>query len=108
MKMFRSIWKSQVNNKDINLGITQSKKDINSSNHFIYLSELECGKSAKVAKIQGDPALMDKLRAMGIYEGTIILKKGAIPAKGPVIVEKGTMQFALGYDIAEKILVECL
>jgi hypothetical protein len=31
-----------------------------------------------------------------------------IKIDGNVIVEKGTMQFALGYDIAEKILVECL
>jgi len=102
--MFKSIWKCQVKNKDI----IQFEENLENGNHFIYLSELECGESVRVAKLQGSHALIGKLKAMGIFAGTIILKKSAIPAKGPIIVEKGAMQFALGYDIAEKILVERL
>jgi len=102
--MFKNIWKHLVKNKDT----TQLEDNIANSNHFIYLSELECGKSAKVIKLQGSSVLISKLNAMGIFEGTIILKKFAISAKGAIIVEKGAMQFALGYDIAEKILVERL
>lgn len=106
--MFEYIWKHKPVNKNLNSDVTKTENDIDNRDHFIHLSELECGKYAKVIKIQSNPALKDKLEAMGIYEGTIILKKSAIPAKGPVIVEKGSMQFALGYDITENILVECL
>ncbi len=102
--MFKSIWKNRV--KDGN--ITQFKNKIVSSNPFICLSELECGKSAKIIKLQGNPVLVGKLKAMGIFSGTTIFKKSAIPAKGSIIVEKGVMQFALEYNIAEKILVERL
>lgn len=102
--MFEGIWKFKWRNK----GITQLKNNTDGNIHFICLSELECGKLVKVIKLQGNHVLINKLNAMGIFEGSTILKKSAISAKGPVIVEKGSMQFALGYDIAEKILVECL
>lgn len=104
--MFKSILKHQIKHKDIDLKTTLSENNIDSNNHFIYLSDLECGQSAKVIKLQGNRELMGKLNAMGIFAGTIILKKSAIPAKGPIVVEKGAMQFALGYNIAKKILVE--
>ncbi|MDF2882479.1 MAG: FeoA domain [Clostridiaceae bacterium] len=102
--MFKSIWKQQVKNKDM----TNLENNIVNSNNYIYLYQLECGKSAKVIKLQGNGVLIGKLKNMGIFPGTIILKKSAILAKGPIIVEKGAMQFALGYDIAKKILVERL
>ncbi|MDV3427998.1 MAG: ferrous iron transport protein A [Bacillota bacterium] len=105
--MIKNIWKREIKNKGINSDKAQLDKDITGS-YSIRLSELQCGNSAKVIKLQGNGVLMDKLKAMGIYAGTIIVKKSAIPAKGPIIVEKGAMQFALGYDIAKNILVECL
>lgn len=105
--MLKNIWKYQVKSKDINLDLKQIDNKA-SSNHSICLSELECGNSAKVIKIEGNRVLVDKLKAMGIYTGTTILKKSAIPSKGPIIVEKGAMQFAFGYDIAENIFVERL
>ena len=72
----------------------------------IKLVELENGKSARVYKFQGSPVLTGKLRSMGIVPGTIIVKKSAILAKGPVVVKKGSVQFAVGYDMAQNILVE--
>jgi Fe2+ transport system protein FeoA len=72
----------------------------------INLTELETGRPAKVRKLQGSPALTARLRSMGIHPGTLIIKKSAILAKGPIVVEKGSMQFAVGYDMAENILVE--
>lgn len=102
--MFKKIWKHQLKNKDI----TQFENNIVNSSPFICLSKLPCGESAKVIKLQGNPALVGKLKAMGIFAGSIIFKKSAIPAKGSIIVEKSVMQFALGYNIAENILVERL
>jgi Fe2+ transport system protein FeoA len=73
---------------------------------IINLAELECGNPAKVLNLKGSHALIGRLEAMGILPGAIIIKKSAIPAKGPIIVEKGATQFALGYDTAQNILVE--
>lgn len=101
--MFKSIFKRQVKDKTV----AQLKNSID-NNHYIYLSELECGKYARITKFENNTILIDKLNAMGIFSGTIILKKSALPAKGSIIIERGTMQFALGYNIAEKILVERL
>lgn len=86
----------------------QSKSDMQRHSDSVNLAELENGNFAKVLDFLGGSALKGKLEAMGILPGTTILKKSAIPAKGPVIVEKGALQFALGYDMAEKILVEPL
>lgn len=106
--MIKNIWNRKIKNKDINSNKTKVYKDATNSNHHVCLAELECGNSVKVIKLQGNRVLIDKLKAMGIYAGTTIIKKSAIPAKGPIIVEKGAMQFALGYDIAERIIVERL
>lgn len=102
--MIKDLWKREIKNEDINFNKTQMDKAY--SSNFLRLSELECGNQAKVIKLQGSPALKNKLQAMGIYTGTVITKKSAIPAKGPIIISKGSMEFALGYDIAEKILVD--
>lgn len=98
------MWKGRVENEKM----TQLKNKIVSSNPFICLSELECGKSAKIIKLQGNPVLVGKLKAMGIFSGSTIIKKSAIPAKGSIIIEKGVMEFAFEYNIAEKIIVERL
>lgn len=102
--MFENIWKNKAKNKSI----AELKNKIVSSNAFICLSELECGRSAKIVEFKGNPVLVGKLKAMGIFSGATIFKKSAIPAKGSIIVEKGVMQFAFEYNIAEKIIVERL
>ncbi len=100
--MFTKIW----NYRGKNHKITQKQNE--PCNNCICLSDLECGNCAKVVRLQGSNALICKLKAMGIFAGTVIEKKSAIPAKGPIIVEKGGTQVALGYEIAEKITVERL
>lgn len=72
----------------------------------INLTQLENGKSAKVIKFQGGHQFVGKLEAMGILPGTIIVKKTASLMKGPIVIEKGEMQFAIGYAMAQKIIVE--
>ncbi len=86
---------------------TLNKTDITqSSTASINLTQLENGKSAKVIKFQGGRHFIDKLEAMGILPGTIIVKKTASLMKGPIVIEKGEMQFAIGYAMAQKIMVE--
>ena len=102
--MFNNKLKFRPKAKKIKTTTTQSEDGL--LPHEINLTELECGNSAKVINLQGSHSLIGKLEAMGILPGTIILKKSAIFANGPIIVEKGALQFALGYDLAQKIVVE--
>lgn len=72
------------------------------------LTQLENGESAKVVELQGGQEVINKLEAMEIIPGAVILKKSASFMKGPVVIEKGNMQFAIGYGMAKKIIVEPL
>lgn len=73
---------------------------------LIDLTQLENGKSAKVAEIQGGAQVTDRLEAMEIVPGTIIVKKSASIMRGPIVIEKGNMQLAIGFGTAQKIKVE--
>lgn len=70
------------------------------------LTQLENGTLAKVIKLRGGHQYADKLEAMEIIPGAIIIKKSASLMKGPIIIEKGNAQFAIGYGMAKKIIVE--
>lgn len=70
------------------------------------VTQLENGGSAKVIEIQGGLQFTGRLYAMGIVPGTIIVKKTAGLMKGPIVIEKGEMQFAIGYGMAQRIMVE--
>lgn len=72
----------------------------------VNLAELQSGRRARVSRLTGSEVLTGRLRAMGILPGTIIVKKSAIMAGGPIVVEKGSTQFAVGRDMAENIIVE--
>lgn len=72
----------------------------------INLTRLKNGQSARVIKVQGDHQFIDRLEAMGILPDTTIVKKSASLMKGPIVIEKGEMQLAIGYEMAQKILVE--
>lgn len=72
----------------------------------INVTQLDNGKSAKVIEFDDNSEVISKLEAMGIIPGAVITKKSAIIAKGPIVIEKGLIQFAIGYDMARKIIVE--
>jgi Fe2+ transport system protein FeoA len=74
----------------------------------IDITQLSNGTSAKVVELDENNEITSKLEAMGIIPGAIITKKSAIISKGPIIIEKDFIQFAIGYDTAQKIIVEPL
>jgi len=78
------------------------------NDHYVDLTQLENGEAAKVVELQGGHQVVNKLEAMEIIPGSVIVKKSASLMKGPVVIEKGNMQFAIGYGMAKKILVEPL
>lgn len=73
---------------------------------LVDLTQLETGRTAVVKELRGGCGRLGKLEAMGIVSGTTVFKKSASIMHGPIILEKGTMQIAIGYEMAKGILVE--
>lgn len=95
-------------NKEQNNAFDQvlDNTDTSQPDFSVNLTQLKTGKSARVVKVQGEHQFIDRLEAMGILPDTIIVKKSASLMKGPIIIEKGEMQLAMGYEMAQKILVK--
>lgn len=72
------------------------------------ITQIDRNKDARVIEIQGGRRVAGRLEGMGIVPGRIIRKKSAAPMKGPIVLEIGTMQAAIGYGMAKKVMVEPL
>lgn len=71
-------------------------------------TQLANGTMGRVIKLSGAGNLAAKLAAMGITPGTVIRKKSDSLLHGPIVIEKGPVQIAIGYGMAQKIMVEPL
>lgn len=71
-------------------------------------TQLVNGTSARVIKLSGGAPFASKLSAMGIEPGSIILKKSNSFLRGPIVIQKGQVQIAIGYKMAQRIVVEPL
>jgi Fe2+ transport system protein A len=72
----------------------------------IMLTQLDNGASAKVMELRGGHQVVGKLEAMGIVPGSTITKNGSSIMKGPIVLKKGPIQIAIGYAMAQRIMVE--
>jgi len=72
----------------------------------VSVTKIGNGDSARVVCVQGDTKGSRQLAAMGIVPGAVITKKGSSPLKGPVVLKKGSTEFAIGYSIALRLLVD--
>ena len=72
------------------------------------LAQLEDGERGKISEISGGQGLTRKLDNMNLYIGKEIMKITRQSRKGPVIVQVGNSQLALGYGIACKIWIEVI
>lgn len=68
------------------------------------LTEVQENTKVKVIKIQGGREICANLLNMGIRinENILLISK----TNGPIIIGKDNLRFAIGKDIAEKIIVE--
>ncbi|OGO83588.1 MAG: hypothetical protein A2Y21_07575 [Clostridiales bacterium GWC2_40_7] len=73
---------------------------------LVDLTRFETGRPALVRELHGGHGMVSRLESMGIVQGSVVLKKSASLMHGPIILEKGTMQIAIGYEMAKGILVE--
>ena len=66
---------------------------------------MQTGQSGRVVEIQGGFGVIDRLNALGIIPGKRITKISSMLARGPVAIQVDRAQLAVGYGMANKIIV---
>ena len=64
------------------------------------------GQSGVVANIEGGHGLVNRLNALGIRPGKRITKFSSMLMRGPVTIQVGNSQVAIGFGMANKIIVK--
>jgi ferrous iron transport protein A len=73
---------------------------------LLTLDQLKAGQTGIVVQISGGHGLIRRLQALGIRSGKRITKVSSMFMRGPVTVQIDSAQFALGFGMAKRILVE--
>jgi len=69
------------------------------------LIKLKNGQSAVVVELKGGHQFTGKLESLGIVPNITIVKKSAGLMRGPIVLSKGAMQIAIGYGLAQRVMV---
>ena len=69
------------------------------------LRQMQIGQSGIVFQIQGGHGLINRLNALGIRPGQRVTKVGSTFMRGPVTIQVGNAQVAIGFGMANKIIV---
>ena len=77
-----------------------------SDSEQITLRQMQAGQSGIVAQIQGGHGLINRLSALGIRPGKKITKVGSMFMRGPVTVQLDSTQVAIGFGMANKVIVK--
>jgi len=72
----------------------------------ITLFDLESGKKATIKRLDDGVEFRKKLTSLNIRVGKTIRKITAQPLHGPVVIEIGNTEAAIGMNMAKKIVVE--
>ena len=72
----------------------------------ITLRQMQPGQSAKVVRVQGGHGMVNRLSALGIRPGKRITKISSMLMRGPVTIQSGQTQLAIGFGMAGRIIVE--
>jgi ferrous iron transport protein A len=83
-----------------------SKKPVESMGKRISLARMRAGQKGNIIRISGGHGITGKLEALGIREGQEIKKISEQWMRGPVLLQHGNTQLALGFGLASKVLVE--
>jgi len=73
---------------------------------IVSLAELASGQTGIVISLEGGRGMMRRLAAMGLYRGAAITKTSSQPFRGPVSVQVGNTEVALGFGLARRVMVE--
>jgi len=67
---------------------------------------MRAGQSGKVIQVQGGVGLASRLSALGVRPGKKITKVSSMLMRGPVTIQLGSMRVAVGFGMANRIIVE--
>lgn len=73
---------------------------------LVTLHQMRAGQSGKVVQIQGGVGLASRLSALGVRPGKKITKVSSMLMRGPVTIQLGSMRVAVGFGMANRIIVE--
>ena len=72
----------------------------------ITLNKMQRGQSGRVLQIEGGHGLVNRLSALGIMPGKKITKISSMLMRGPVTIEVDRVQVAIGFGMANRIIIE--
>ncbi len=72
----------------------------------VTLRQMQSGQSGKVVQVQGGYGLVNRLNALEIRPGKKITKVSSMLMRGPVTIQVGNARVAIGFGMANKIIVE--
>lgn len=72
----------------------------------ISVVDMNAGETGKIVGLQGGHGMMRNLESMGIRIGTQIKKVSQQLMSGPVVVSHGNTQVAIGFGMAQRVMVE--
>ena len=70
------------------------------------LNQLPQNKKAIIKAINGGRGLIRRLNSLGVFPGKLIYKTSSGIARGPVVFKCGATELAIGFGMAQKIIVE--
>ena len=72
----------------------------------ITLARMQTGQSGTIVQIQGGYGLINRFNSLGIRPGKRITKASSMIMRGPVTIEVDRAQVAIGFGMANRIIVE--
>ena len=70
------------------------------------LARMQNGQSGTIVEIVGGRHMVDRLNALGVRPGQKVTKVSSMLMRGPVTVRLGNAQMAIGFGMANKIVIE--
>jgi ferrous iron transport protein A len=72
------------------------------------LTDAEIGATVKITGFTHKEGLRAKLNQYGLYQGDVARVLRAAPFGGPLLIEVGGREIALGKDLAAQVVVEAV
>ena len=68
--------------------------------------QMQSGQSGKIVEIRGGHGLVTRLDALGVRPGKKVTKVSSMLMRGPVTIQVGHTQVAVGFGMAGRIIVK--
>ena len=77
-----------------------------SDSKIVTEGQMQAGQSGKIVEIRGGHGQINRLDALGVRPGKKITKVSSMLMRGPVTIQVGHTQVAVGFGMAGKIIVQ--